>query len=110
MQKAVVLVLLILGTALAVRLSAAPAATRAEVSIRGGRFSPATVTVGVGEAVVWTNDDDLDHTITAEDGSFESGKLKARGRFQHRFARAGTFSYSCALHPREKGRVVVVRK
>ena len=110
MQKALAVMIVSLGLAAVGAWAGAPAGARAEVTVRGGHFSPATVNVGVGDTVVWINGDDLDHTITAEDGSFESGKIKAGGRFQHRFTRAGTFNYSCSLHPRERGRVVVGRK
>ena len=80
---------------------------REDVSIKDGKFNPAAVNVGVNDSVEWSNDYNRDHRIVADDGSFDSGKLKPGETFNHKFAAAGTFSYSCALHPREKGKVIV---
>lgn len=48
-----------------------------ETSVRmaGSRFDPATLTIAVGETVRWFNDDSLPHTVTAADGSWDSGNL-----------------------------------
>ena len=39
------------------------------------QFTPASINVKVGDTVVWTNNDDRDHTVVADDGSFKSGNL-----------------------------------
>lgn len=88
-------------------LLAAQKPQRVSVSIRDMAYSPASVTVKVGDTVVWTNRDDQDHTVNARDGSFSSGNLKPGDTFTHRFAKAGKYAYSCSLHPRMKGTVVV---
>jgi plastocyanin len=80
---------------------------RAAVSIKDRKFTPATVTIKKGQAVVWTNNDDMDHTVNADNGSFSSGTIKKKGTFEQTFKAAGRFPYSCKLHPREKGTVVV---
>ena len=74
------------------------------VSIRDG-FSPARVSIKVGQTVVWTNNDQRDHDVTAEDGSFGSGNLKSGQSYSHTFTAVGTFAYGCSLHPRERGTV-----
>lgn len=79
----------------------------ASVSIVNSSYQPASVSIKVGESVVWTNNDDRDHTVAAADGSFASGNLKPGQSFSHRFSRAGTFSYGCKLHPRMRGSVTV---
>ena len=43
------------------------------VTIGGNRFSPASITIAVGGTVTWTNTDTVPHTVTADDGSFDSG-------------------------------------
>ena len=102
-----VIVILSLAAVCLLSLAAAPRGQRVQVSIAGGRIAPTTVTIAPGDTVVWTNSDDRDHSISAEDGSFASPKLKAGQSFQHRFASEGTYSYACTLHPRERGKIVV---
>ncbi len=103
MRKGITGFVLILGLAL---VSASRSATR-EVSITGGKFVPASVSIGRGESVQWSNDDDKDHWIEADDGSFASGKLKLGQTYEHKFSGNGAYVYHCKLHPREKGKVVV---
>jgi plastocyanin len=38
------------------------------------------------------------HTVTADDGSFDSGNLSPDKTFSHTFDQAGTFKYHCSLH------------
>lgn len=94
--------------AMVVATSAAEAA-RVEVSIEGLKYKPANVKVEVGDTVVWTNNDDRDHTIKATDGSFASGRLRGGKRFERKFDAAGTFNYRDDLHPRMKGTVTVTK-
>ena len=84
-----------------------PVDTRAQVSIKNIAFKPTTVTIKAGQSVVWTNNDDRDHTVEADDGSFKSGKLGTGETYAHAFPKKGKFSYSCSYHPRMKGVVVV---
>lgn len=77
------------------------------VSIAKFGFSPEVLKVPVGTTVTWTNSDPTPHTITADDGGFDSGEVKAGGTFRQTFDRPGTFSYHCALHPSMRGRVEV---
>lgn len=83
------------------------AGASAGVSIAKRTFSPARVTIRAGETVVFSNEDDFDHAIVAEDGSFASPTLNPGRSWNHRFTKAGTYRYSCRLHPREKGVIVV---
>lgn len=70
-------------------------------------FSPASITVKAGSAVTWTNTGSAPHTVTADDGSFDSGSLANGATFSHTFAKAGTFTFHCAIHSTMKGTVVV---
>lgn len=80
------------------------------ITISSRKFQPAVVEVNVGDTVVWANEDDRDHTITADDESFDSGKLGNGKRFAHRFTKAGEYTYHCDYHPRMKAKVVVRKK
>ena len=105
--------LLIVIALLSCAAAAAPLASEggsASVSIANKKYDPATINIKVGDTVTWTNNDDHDHTVVADDGSFKSDKLGNGDIFQHQFKKAGTYSYSCAYHPRMKGKVIVAGK
>jgi hypothetical protein len=69
-------------------------------------FVPDTITVAVGTTVRWKNDDQVKHTVTADDLSF-SGLVSQGATFPRPFNTAGTFEYFCAIHPRMRGTVIV---
>ena len=45
------------------------------VEIKGFAFNPPTITVPAGTTVTWTNQDAAPHTATADDKSFDTGRL-----------------------------------
>jgi plastocyanin len=100
--------------ALAILLTLAAAASAAgkkvTVTIDGLKYSPATVEIEVGDTVVWENKDDRQHTVTAEDGSFDSGKLRTGKSYSKTFDKAGKYAYGSDPSPRTKGVVVVKEK
>ncbi|HEU0129599.1 MAG TPA: cupredoxin domain-containing protein [Mycobacteriales bacterium] len=77
------------------------------VHLAGRAFSPSSISVAAGGTITFVNDDDRAHTVTADDGSFDSGVLNAGSRYPRRFASAGTFRYHCAIHPDMTGTVTV---
>ena len=102
---------ILLAVPLALLLAAAPLASAAgkkvTVSIEGLKCRPATVEVEVGDTVVWTNNDDRQHTVTADDGSFNSGPLRSGKSFSQTFDKPGKYAYGSDPSPRTKGVVVV---
>ncbi len=83
--------------------TATPTATAAggsgpEVQAPIGGFVLPTLTVDRGTTVIWSNQDGVPHTATADDGEFNSGTLNDQ-TFRHTFEEAGTFSYFCEVHP-----------
>ena len=87
--------------------SAAPAASSV-VSVAIASFSfPDTLRIKVGQAVSWTNNDAVPHTVTADDGSWNSGDIAAGKAYTLVFQKAGTFTYHCSNHPAMTGTVVV---
>jgi LPXTG-motif cell wall-anchored protein len=80
--------------------AAAPAnaATTHNVSLAGVSFSPKTLTIAPGDTVIWTNNSGLPHTVTADNGSFDSGSLAPGQAFTHTFATAATVAYHCSFH------------
>lgn len=77
------------------------------VSIVDFSFNPATLTVAKGATVTWTNTGSATHTVTADDGSFDSGNLSGGSNFSHTFSTAGTFTYHCAIHASMKATITV---
>ena len=71
-------------------------------------FDPAEITVPAGTTVVWFNKGKEDHSVKADDKSFDSGLKKTGGTFSRAFAQPGKYTYHCAPHPWMKGTVQVV--
>lgn len=83
-------------------------AASASVTIADFFFSPASVTVAIGDTVTWHNTGQAPHNATANDGSFKTPDLNQGRSASHRFASAGTFSYICTIHPNMHGTVRVL--
>jgi plastocyanin len=80
-----------------------------DVSITDDKdFSPEDLTINVGDTVVWTNNDDSPHTVTADDGQFNSGNMGEGATWSYTFAEAGTYGYHCNYHGSMTGSVTVV--
>jgi hypothetical protein len=56
------------------------------------------VTVPSGETVAWSNDGDNVHTVTSDEGVFDSGTLESGASFSFTFAEPGTYPYYCQVH------------
>ena len=78
-----------------------------KVTMKQFAFNPATVTIKVGETVTWENQDGADHNVIADDGSFKSADFGQGKTFSFTFTKAGTYTYSCHIHPDMKGTVIV---
>jgi len=68
------------------------------VTLHDNRFSLGALTVAVGKIVTWANDGPNLHTISALDGTFDSGALRPGERWAHSFNNAGEFRYICSQH------------
>lgn len=97
-----------------------------EVVLRGGQFVPQEQYVGEGDTVIWIHDDGgTAHSVTADDGSFDSNPacapntqdqcLKAGQSFSHQFIKTGRYPYFSKLHGGPGGQgmsgvIIVVEK
>ncbi|HLF54587.1 MAG TPA: cupredoxin family copper-binding protein [Candidatus Nanoarchaeia archaeon] len=79
------------------------------VQIRDFHFQPQSVNIKVGDTVVWTQQDSVQHTVTIVSGpeSFDSGLLSQGQTFRYTFTKPGTYSYKCTPHPGMTGRIFV---
>ncbi len=76
----------------------AQAQAAAAITIDQFQYNPADLAAKAGQAVTVTNNDDMPHTVTAEDGSFDV-TVPAKGTATVTPAKAGKFPYNCTLHP-----------
>ena len=81
-----------------------------DVSVVDFAFEPGTVTVPAGATVTWTNTGSRPHTVSADDGSFDSGRLDPGEQFSQTFDQPGTFAYHCGFHPEMQGSIVVTEQ
>jgi len=77
------------------------------IDIQGFAYSPSSITINVGDTIVWTNYDSASHTVTSNDGTFDSGGISTGSTFSFTFTNAGTFNYFCSPHPNMTGSVTV---
>jgi plastocyanin len=81
---------------------------KVDVPIRDGRFTPAVMRLRVGQIVVFTDDDDVPHTVRNVAGGLpRSGRIPVGGRFEYTPLKAGTVRYRCILHRGMTGTLVV---
>ncbi len=111
---------LVLGATLAA-LAGPAVSTAQEAHMHGGADDPAAATVPIlfgafgtprvdvltGDTVRWMNTSIRVHTVTADDGTWGSGRLPGDDMFTHRFDAVGVSTYYCMLHPFMRGEVDV---
>lgn len=79
-----------------------------KIEINNFAFNPATVTISVNDSVIWTNNDNADHTIVVDKGDGPVSTAIGRGMsYEYVFKKSGTYSYHCGIHPSMKGSVIV---
>lgn len=78
-----------------------------EVTIQDNLFDPNDVTVPVNGTVRWRNSGAAVHNSTGANGAWASANLSPGATFERTFTQAGTFNYSCTLHPGMNGVVRV---
>jgi plastocyanin len=102
---------LAMALALPLLATAAPAATSMSpvtVHIKNFLF-PKDLVVKPGTTVVFINDDDEPHTVTARDKSFDSKGLDTGDKFKYTFTKPGVTKYFCTVHPYMQG-IIEVKK
>ncbi|MEO6396857.1 MAG: CHRD domain-containing protein, partial [Tepidiformaceae bacterium] len=84
-------------------------AANAAVTITNFAFTPATLTVAVGDTVTWTNASVSPHTVTSDASgtTLASGNIAPAGTYAKTFSAAGVFPYHCEIHSSMVGTVTV---
>lgn len=78
-----------------------------KVDISNFIFNPSSTTVKINSTVTWTNNDSAPHTVTSDNGNFQSNTLATGDTFSFTFKKAGTFPYHCNIHKFMKAEVIV---
>jgi len=68
------------------------------VVIKDFKFAPANLRVAPGSKVSVKNEDNTAHTLTAADGSFDTGNIEPKGQKEVTVSKAGQISYRCDIH------------
>jgi plastocyanin len=72
------------------------------------KFTPAAQDAQVGDIVQWSNTGMTGHTVTFDNfSSLSDVSLQGGSTWEVKFARAGTYSYRCTIHPQMTGTITV---
>ena len=86
-----------------------------KISMAGGVFTPAEITIKAGDTIVWLNDDDTTHKIIFEDKSLggatveDTVRIRQKREFSFTFKKAGKYKYYCQPHANQdmRGEIIV---
>ena len=87
--------------------SVAETSDAAKIIVKDFMFNPTPLTVKAGSTVTWTNMDDEPHTVVSDTGVFKSGGMDTNESFSYKFDKPGTYHFTCSIHPRMVGTIVV---
>jgi plastocyanin len=94
----------------AAAIAAAPAhADPLSINVLFQEFSPAQIDALPGDAITWSNISERTHTVTADDGTFDSGDLTSGTTFGITAAQPGVYAYHCRIHAGMNGEIDVRR-
>ena len=87
--------------------STAGAADPIRIVVKEFLFNPTSLKVKAGSTVTWINMDDEPHSVVSNTGLFRSGAMDTNESFSFKFDIPGTYHFTCSIHPRMVGTVVV---
>lgn len=87
--------------------AASPSSAAKTITISNFKFAPEVLEVKVGDTITVDNKDSAEHTVTAKDKSFDTGRF-ASGTKTFTVTKAGRFEYVCDVHPSMTNRVIQV--
>ncbi len=102
-MKSMGMLMLVCASAAAARAHAA----EVNVSIKNYAFAPKEIMVHAGDIVVWTNRDNVAHSVATLDKTFASPVLNPGQSYRFTFRKTGNYAYRCGVHPFMLGAVKV---
>jgi plastocyanin len=97
----------LMAAAMAAMCAVSEAAALESIEVKDFMFMPTTLTVNAGTEVSWVNKDDEPHTVVSDAGLFRSGALDTNESFSFKFDKPGTYHFTCSIHPRMVGTIIV---
>ena len=88
----------VLWTLVSVEWASAQSEDAPTVAAENIAFTPNELTIAPGTTVTWVNNDPYQHTVTADDGSFDSGLFDQGQTYSQTFEAPGTYAYHCIPH------------
>lgn len=79
-----------------------------KVSMKDKKFLPESLSVKKGTSVTWTNDDNIEHTVTIDVGDGpKSEKIKPSQTYSYKFEEKGAYGYHSLAEPKMHGFIIV---
>ena len=89
-------------------IPSALSATTKNVDITAAGFTPSKLTVDYGDTVTWTNKDNANHQVLADQLAFPTSAVLAQNQtYSYTFTKSGSFGYRDALNTNRRGTIVV---
>lgn len=79
-----------------------------EVEISEFAYQTQTLRVRPGTTIRWVNDDPVAHTVTSDEGRWDSAQFGPGESYSRTFREPGRYPYTCTLHPYMNAVVVVI--
>lgn len=76
------------------------------VEIKNMSFNPQNITVKVGSEISFTNNDGINHTVTADGGKFDQ-PVSPGQTITITITDTGTYGYHCSIHTSMTGTIIV---
>ncbi|MFD4431047.1 cupredoxin family copper-binding protein [Nocardia sp. NPDC058497] len=79
------------------------------IDVSGMKYSPADVTIKVGETVTWKFSDKAPHNVQGigDKAMGINSPIIDKGEWSYTFTQPGTYRYLCSLHPDMRGSITV---
>jgi plastocyanin len=102
-------VLMLVAALLLLFTPANASAETQHVAMENYAYSPATLTIRVGDTVSWTNHDQAPHDVvtTSAPAAFRSPLLNTGETWSFTFTVPGTYAYYCSVHPDMRAQITV---
>jgi len=97
----------LVAAAMVMVCTASEGAVSNSIEVKDFMFMPTTLTVNAGDKVTWVNKDDEPHTVVSDTGMFRSSAMDTDESFSFKFDKPGTYHFTCSIHPRMVGTIVV---